>query len=310
MAMIFLASLLISILTTTMALAMEAPLPDCYKGVLRLDAITYSNVGTWNAYCHLIGQPGTLIKDGSIIFGYKVKLGGTLRFQNVSMSGQIYIADGADVGFDDSSVDLGSFIVNASSVSWTSGSMWFSAGLVDVVGSNATFTGIAFSTNVGEFSIDSSTVTMTGVNLDQGYHCPSISNSTLILDGSSLFCKEPEEAWRIQNSVLKLTQSTLMLVHESCASCGNLEIVNSAVDATCAGGHVIRTSSAVNSAKVSVNVTNSTMHFNNCSCQNDQGLTVAGPISSSGALTIKGSSLDFGECTSAKSVAQPDVMLL
>lgn len=308
------------------SLAMETPLPDCWYGVLRLDAITYTNVDRWNTEnCHLIGQPGTLIKGGSIVFSNDpalggTKLGGTLRFQNVSVGGRINVADGADVGFNDSNYGGIHFIVNASTVSWTGGSIWFSLSF-SVVGSKATFTGTAFSTNNGQFSIDSSIVAMNGVSLKMGLqpalyhsrHCPSISNSTLILEGSSLSCKEPEEAWYIQNSVLKLTQSTLMLVHETCdsrhACSGNLEIVNSAVDATCAGGHVIQTYSG-GASKVSVSVTNSTMHFNNCSCQNDQGLTVAGPISTSGALTIKGSSLDFGECTSAQSVAQPGVMLV
>merc|ERR1712232_1533459 len=101
--------------------------------------------------------------------------------------------------------------------------------------------------------------------------------------------------------------STLSLYRDNSQ---HLEVVNSVMDSTCTGDHVIEVSG---SRELSVDVTNSTMNLKNCTCQNGHGLTVSGPISTVGALTTKGSSVSFGACfdgTSKQSGAQPDVMLV
>jgi len=248
-------------------------------------------------------------------------LRGTIRFQNVTMNGDITIDgrmpwhDGADVTFDDTEITQGSLSVygwtgKPTSVSWTGGS-FRSASMVNFWHSNATLAGVDFSASFGVFSIESSTVTMQGVGIDMhGYTCPSISNSAVIVNDSTLSCHENEEDWSIRNSEVKLTRSTLGLTHSSCDWCAGVAVVNSVVDATCAAGSssVFQISSSSNAKKASMNVTNSTMHFNNCGC-----LTGDGPISTIGALNIKASTLESGECMATQPtqpVAQPDVMLV
>merc|ERR1712232_192347 len=149
--------------------------------------------------------------------------------------------------------------------------------------------------------------------IDMGHNCPSISNSAVIVNDSTLSCHESEEGWEgwsIRNSEVKLTRSTLGLTHSSGDRYAGVAVVNSVVDATCAGGSnsVFQISSSSNAKKASMNVTNSTMHFNNCGC-----LTGDGPISTIGALNIKASTLESGECMATQPtqpVAQPDVMLV
>jgi len=312
MSVVSLARLLIGMLTTASATADPFPLGCTSGGAVHLDPINYTAGTDTNPYwveCSLIGKPGTVIRDGLVSFYGDFHLGGTIRFQNVTMTGQIHIADGADVTFDDNKVTQGSLFVNGSSVSWTGGSFRL-ARFVRIVGSNATLAGVDFSANMGTFSIDASTVTMHGVGINMGYHCPSISNSAVIVNDSTLSCHENEEDWSIRNSEVKLTRSTLGLTHSSCDWCAGVAVVNSVVDATCAAGSssVFQISSSSNAKKASMNVTNSTMHFNNCGC-----LTGDGPISTIGALNIKASTLESGECMATQPtqpVAQPDVMLV
>lgn len=141
------------------------------------------------------------------------------------------------------------------------------------------------STHPGEFSIGNSSVILRNSDIDTAYECTSIGTSNLTLIDSSINCQAREDDFHISASTLNLTRSTLSTSTQGYVGVGNFFISDSAIRATqssiLVGGY--------GEPLPYLNVTNSTMHFHNSSCQGF-------PLSLGGALHIIGGSLHIGEC--------------
>lgn len=86
----------------------------------------------------------------------------------------------------------------------------------------------------------------------------------------------------IRHSVLKLTQSHLIMGTPESFNHGGLQIEETLVNATCTDSATI--------ASEKTTVTNSAMHFANCSCQMSHG------IYASGSMSVTGGSMTYGKC--------------
>jgi hypothetical protein len=254
----------------------------------------------WNiAYCKVIGQPGTLITNGTIYVDTASTFsGGILRFEDVYFSGKVSIVDAAVVSITRGGVGVsGGLYIEGSSVSFKSVPVDINPSPAGIVTSNVSFEDASLSHRMTTAFISDSIVSLRRSSIGGMYHCPQMKNTTLTLVDSSTQCSTPEEPWLIQDSVLKLTRSSLYLSGEGYPS-SSFEIAGSVVNATCADG------STIASYDGDAAFTNCTMHFANCSCQMNHGITVGG------SLSITGGSLTYGKCEKWPSKTLPVSMLV
>jgi hypothetical protein len=288
--------------------AASGPPPDCFgtwangtliPGILHLDARHYPMGGQrWQIdHCKVVGQPGTLITNGSA-FGGGIFMSGTLRFEDVSFSSDearmsVSITDAAYVTITRGNIYAqGGLQISGSSVSLKDSSIDMNPSPLEISTSEVYFESTSISIRMTEMYIDDSIASFHRSNIYGNYHCPQIRNSTLSFVGSSAWCSDAEEPWSIRHSILKLTQSQLMMAETS----SRLEIEETLVNATCTDAATITSEKAT--------VTNSTLHFANCTCQMSHG------IAASGSLSITGGSMTYGKCEKWTSKMLPASMLV
>jgi hypothetical protein len=233
--------------------------------------------------------------------GSGILMGGTLRFEDVRLSGNgvISIIDAADVSITRGDLYAqGGLKISGSSVSFKDISVDLNPSPLEISTSNVSFERTFISIRMTEMYIDDSIVSLNRSSISSMYHCPQIKNSTLTFSDSSAGCSYPEEPWSIRHSVLKLTQSHLSLFNEEAGSIG-LVIADSLVNATCNGRDDIIASNGGDAT-----VTNSTMHFANCSCQMSRGITATD------SLSVTGGSTTYGKCEKRASKTLPASMLV
>jgi len=281
----------------------DAPPPDCDYTLppytIHLEAKRYSMGGkAWQVYtCKVVGQPGTLITNGSVN-GLKGSLfGGTLHFEDVDIGLQFSTMNGAIVSITRGNIrtSQGLYIVD-SRASFINSSVDVNNIPLNITRSNVSLVDSYFGISYAEAFIDDSIVSLHNSLISQTHHCPQIVNTTFTLVDSKAACSNAFEPWVIRDSELKLRQSSSLTMGVDGAYSHSLQITGSVVNATCAAGATIDVGDAT--------IANSAVYFGNCSCQMSHGIAVAG------SLSITGGSIAYGKCEHRPSEALPISMLV
>jgi len=247
--------------------------------------------------CTIVGEPGTILK-GPILCSGALNLNGSVALEgngqpqclhapSVAFNGNVEVKNCQNInaGYGEGVVinggEAGQYFVSIQNSSTTS----------DVsisVRSNArvTIQDSSLSPMENFLHVKDSYVSFERVDIYSEYEGYNFTNSTIVASNTSFGGGHPE--FVALDSVLNFTNSSVSFIM------GNwypgISLSRCTVDVTCDAPTAVFSTGSSNAGSMGMNIIDSNMHFERCSCHLDRAISVAGPVS------IRNASVTFGSC--------------
>jgi len=247
--------------------------------------------------CTIVGEPGTILK-GPILCSGALNLNGSVALEgngqpqclhapSVAFNGNVEVKNCQNInaGYGEGVVinggEAGQYFVSIQNSSTTS----------DVsisVRSNArvTIQDSSLSPMENFLHVKDSYVSFERVDIYSEYEGYNFTNSTIVASNTSFGGGHPD--FFALDSVLNFTNSSVSFIM------GNwypgISLSRCTVDVTCDAPTAVFSTGSSNAGSMGMNIIDSNMHFERCSCHLDRAISVAGPLS------IRNASVTFGSC--------------